>query len=109
MEPTGEAYKQVVKLTFARGASLADPRGLFNSSLDGNTRRAIEIREGEVLDASLWCGQASSRRPRRLCLQRAMHPFVAPVLRGAAGLDQLGEDAEAHPARQGGARSGDLR
>ena len=48
---TGEAYKQVVKLTFARGAALADPRGLFNSSLDGNTRRAIDIREGEVLDA----------------------------------------------------------
>src|SRR4051794_40316627 len=48
---TGEAYDQVVKLTFARGASLADPRGLFNSSLEGNTRRAIDIREGEVLDA----------------------------------------------------------
>ena len=48
---TGEAYKQVVKLTFARGASLEDPRGLFNSSLEGNTRRAIDIREGEVLDA----------------------------------------------------------
>ena len=48
---TGETYKQVVKLTFARGASLADPAGLFNSSLDGNTRRAIDIREGEVLDA----------------------------------------------------------
>ena len=51
---TGEAYKQVVKLTFARGASLADPRGLFNSSLDGNTRRAIDIREGEVLDAEAF-------------------------------------------------------
>ena len=48
---TGEAYKEVVKLTFARGASLEDPRGLFNSSLEGNTRRAIDIREGEVLDA----------------------------------------------------------
>ena len=48
---TGEAYNQVVKLTFARGASLDDPRGLFNSSLEGNTRRAIDIREGEVLDA----------------------------------------------------------
>lgn len=48
---TGESYKQVVKLTFARGASLADPRGFFNSSLEGNTRRAIDIREGEVLDA----------------------------------------------------------
>jgi hypothetical protein len=51
---TGEAYKQVVKLTFARGASLADPRGLFNSSLEGNTRRAIDIREGEVLDAEAF-------------------------------------------------------
>jgi hypothetical protein len=51
---TGEAYKQVVKLTFARGASLADPGGLFNSSLDGNTRRAIDIREGEVLDAEAF-------------------------------------------------------
>ncbi len=51
---TGEAYTQVVKLTFARGASLADPRGLFNSSLEGNTRRAIDIREGEVLDAEAF-------------------------------------------------------
>ena len=51
---TGEAYKQVVKLTFARGASLEDPQGLFNSSLDGNTRRAIDIREGEVLDAEAF-------------------------------------------------------
>jgi hypothetical protein len=48
---TGESYKQVVKLTFARGASLPDPRGLFNSSLEGNTRRAIDIHEGEVLNA----------------------------------------------------------
>jgi hypothetical protein len=48
---TGEAYKQVVKLTFARGASLPDPKRLFNSSLEGNTRRAIDIREGEKLDA----------------------------------------------------------
>jgi hypothetical protein len=51
---TGEAYKEVVKLTFARGASLEDPRGLFNSSLEGNTRRAIDIREGEVLDAEAF-------------------------------------------------------
>ena len=51
---TGETYKQVVKLTFARGASLADSRGLFNSSLDGNTRRAVDIREGEVLDAEAF-------------------------------------------------------
>ena len=47
---TGETYKQVVKLTFAKGASLEDPKGLFNSSLEGNTRRAIDIREGEKLD-----------------------------------------------------------
>jgi hypothetical protein len=47
---TGETYKAVVKLTFAKGAALADPAGLFNSSLDGNTRRAIDIREGEEID-----------------------------------------------------------
>lgn len=47
---TGEAYKQVVKLTFARGASLDDPAGLFNSSLKGNTRRAIDFREGDAVD-----------------------------------------------------------
>ena len=44
---TGETYKSVVKLTFAKGASLSDPAGLFNSSLDGNTRRAIDFREGD--------------------------------------------------------------
>ena len=47
---TGETYKQVVKLTFARGAKLKDPAGLFNASLEGNTRRAIDIREGEKID-----------------------------------------------------------
>jgi hypothetical protein len=47
---TGETYKSVVKLTFAKGASLEDPAGLFNSSLEGNTRRAIDIREGEAID-----------------------------------------------------------
>jgi len=47
---TGESYKQVVKLTFMRGASLPDPQKLFNSSLEGKTRRAIDIREGEQLD-----------------------------------------------------------
>ena len=46
---TGETYKAVVKLTFAKGAALPDPAGLFNSSLEGNTRRAIDIREGEAL------------------------------------------------------------
>ncbi|AEG71204.1 DUF1801 domain-containing protein [Ralstonia solanacearum] len=47
---TGETYKQVVKMTFAKGASLADPAGLFNASLEGNTRRAIDIREGDKLN-----------------------------------------------------------
>src|SRR4249919_3091429 len=47
---TGESYKSVVKLTFAKGASLNDPARLFNSSLDGNVRRAIDIHEGEVVD-----------------------------------------------------------
>ncbi|WEX86669.1 DUF1801 domain-containing protein [Sinorhizobium garamanticum] len=47
---TGETYKQVVKLTFAKGASLNDPASLFNSSLEGNTRRAIDIHEGEKID-----------------------------------------------------------
>lgn len=51
---TGESYKQVVKLTFAKGASLKDPAGLFNASLDGNVRRAIDIREGETVDASAF-------------------------------------------------------
>jgi hypothetical protein len=48
---TGETYKSAVKMTFAKGASLEDPAGLFNSSLEGNTRRAIDIREGEEIDA----------------------------------------------------------
>src|SRR4249920_3112369 len=51
---TGESYKNVVKLTFAKGASLKDPARLFNSSLDGNTRRAIDIHEGEEVDESAF-------------------------------------------------------
>jgi hypothetical protein len=47
---TGETYKQVVKMTFAKGAALEDPSGLFNSSLEGNTRRAIDFHEGEKVD-----------------------------------------------------------
>ena len=47
---TGETYKNIVKMTFAKGASLEDPSGLFNSSLDGNTRRAIDFHEGEDID-----------------------------------------------------------
>lgn len=51
---TGESYQSVVKLTFAKGASLRDPKKLFNSSLDGNVRRAIDIREGETVDADAF-------------------------------------------------------
>ena len=51
---TGETYKQVVKLTFARGASLKDPKKLFNSSLEGNVRRAIDIRDGEPIDEAAF-------------------------------------------------------
>ncbi|MFL5833858.1 MAG: DUF1801 domain-containing protein [Solirubrobacterales bacterium] len=51
---TGETYKKAVKLTFAKGASLEDPAGLFNSSLDGNVRRAIDIHEGEEIDAEAF-------------------------------------------------------
>lgn len=69
---TGETYKSVVKLTFAKGASLKDPTGLFNSSLDGNVRRAIDIQEGEDVDESAFTAlvrQAvalnSSGKPKR--------------------------------------------
>jgi hypothetical protein len=51
---TGESYKAVVKLTFAKGAALPDPAGLFNASLDGNVRRAIDIHEGEEIDAQAF-------------------------------------------------------
>ena len=51
---TGELYKEVVKLTFARGASIEDPKKLFNSSLEGNTRRAIDLREGQKIDEAAF-------------------------------------------------------
>ena len=51
---TGETYKQVVKLTFAKGAELKDPKKLFNSSLTGNVRRAIDVREGDTVDATAF-------------------------------------------------------
>ena len=72
---TGESYKSVVKLTFAKGASLKDPARLFNSSLDGNVRRAIDIHEGEDVDESAFKalvrqavtlnGSAASKRSKR--------------------------------------------
>jgi hypothetical protein len=71
---TGETYKTVVKLTFPKGASLEDPSGLFNSSLDGKVRRAIDVREGEAIDedafralirAAVRLNVSSGRRSRR--------------------------------------------
>jgi hypothetical protein len=53
---TGETYKKVVKVTFAKGASLDDPAGLFNSSLEGNVRRAIDFHEGEEIDEQAFTG-----------------------------------------------------
>ena len=58
---TGEAYKNVVKMTFAKGASVDDPSGLFNSSLEGNTRRAIDFREGEEIDEKAMAKAAAQK------------------------------------------------
>lgn len=69
---TGESYKAVVKLTFAKGASLADPKRLFNSSMEGNARRAIDIREGEQVDAAAF--KALVREAIALNLSRAAKP-----------------------------------
>ena len=71
---TGETYKAVLKLTFAKGASLKDPSGLFNSSLEGNVRRAIDIHEGEAIDedafkalirAAVSLNESSRRAPKK--------------------------------------------
>ncbi|MET4633375.1 DUF1801 domain-containing protein [Kaistia defluvii] len=71
---TGETYKSAVKLTFANGAALGDPSGLFNASLEGNTRRAIDLHEGEAIDAAAFQAliraaiarnQAKARKPRK--------------------------------------------
>jgi hypothetical protein len=76
---TGETYKDVVKMTFAKGAALDDPAGLFNASLEGNTRRAIDFREGEEIDEDALKAliraavalNASARRPRTRAPARA--------------------------------------
>jgi hypothetical protein len=71
---TGETYKNVVKMTFAKGASLEDPAGLFNSSLEGNVRRAIDLHEGEKIDekalktlirAAVALNTSAAQRPRK--------------------------------------------
>src|SRR5664279_1447811 len=77
---TGETYKAVVKLTFAKGASLEDPKGLFNSSLEGNVRRAIDLHEGDEIDEAAFKGLIraavalnleSKPKPRRAGSKRA--------------------------------------
>jgi hypothetical protein len=77
---TGETYKNVVKMTFAKGAALKDPSGLFNSSLDGNVRRAIDIHEGDKVDeaalkdlirAAVALNLKSKPKPRRASSKRA--------------------------------------
>ncbi|MBI5283576.1 MAG: DUF1801 domain-containing protein [Chloroflexi bacterium] len=69
---TGESYKKVVKLTFHKGASLNDPAGLFNASLDGNARRAIDIHEGEKVDAAAF--KALVRQAVALNISRKSKP-----------------------------------
>ena len=70
---TGESYKQVVKFTFARGASIEDPKKLFNSSLEGNTRRAIDLREGEKINEAAFKQliRAAVAANSTACAQRA--------------------------------------
>ncbi|MBI4952976.1 MAG: DUF1801 domain-containing protein [Myxococcales bacterium] len=74
---TGETYKKVVKMTFAKGAALKDPAGLFNSSLDGNVRRAIDLHEGAALD----------------------EPALKALIRAAVALNLAGKKKPTRPAR----------
>ena len=87
---TGEAYKKVVKLTFAQGAKLPDPSRLFNSSLEGNTRRAIDIHEGEQVDAGAFQG-----------LVRAAVAQNGPAPKASAKAKPGGHDAKPKKARGG--------
>ena len=80
---TGETYKSVVKLTFAKGAALDDPKGLFNSSLEGNTRRAIDIHEGEPID-----GEALKALIRAaVALNTSKHPAARPTRSKTSRMD----------------------
>ena len=79
---TGESYKKVVKLTFAKGASLKDPTRLFNSSLEGNTRRAIDIPEGEKVDAAAF--KALVREAIALNSAKKAKPSKAPKKKAPA-------------------------
>lgn len=85
---TGETYKQVVKLTFAKGAALADPKRLFNASLDGNTRRAIDLREGETLDAAAFKALIRAAVDANLSTKPA-RPKVSPKSRDNRTQDRV--------------------
>jgi hypothetical protein len=76
---TGETYKAVVKLTFAKGASLEDPSGLFNSSLEGNTRRAIDIHEGEKIDEAALMALIRAAVALNTSARAAPRPRKSPV------------------------------
>ena len=75
---TGETYKSVVKLTFANGAALKDPSGLFNSSLEGNARRAIDIREGETIDEAAFKALIRSAVALNTSERKAARPVPSP-------------------------------
>jgi hypothetical protein len=96
---TGEAYKQVVKLTFARGASLPDPRRLFNSSLEGNMRRAIDIREGEVVDAKAFKALIQAAVGENLRSGTAKSPGTKPQAAAKAGAKTEPDTKEAKPVK----------
>jgi hypothetical protein len=85
---TGETYKQVVKLTFAKGASLPDPSRLFNASLDGNTRRAIDLHEGEQVDAKAFKAlvKAAVAENRSSALAKTRKPSAKPNQPGASAI-----------------------
>ena len=72
---TGETYKDKVKLTFARGAALADPAGLFNSSLSGNTRRAIDLHEGDAIDEPALAALVRAAVALNTSVRATAHPF----------------------------------
>ena len=84
---TGESYKSYVKLTFAKGASLPDPAGLFNASLEGSTRRAIDIHEGDAVDAAAFkalISAAVALNAEKLTSRRPA-PRARPAPRGRSG------------------------
>ena len=92
---TGETYKQVVKLTFAKGASLDDPHRLFNSSLDGNVRRAIDIREGEAIDEAAFKALIRAAVAANGAAKEARRPARSTPAKASAG-----KTSTARPAKK---------